>query len=148
MLAHFGLHDACKIGQSWPAAVNLLLNSANRLLHTRSRCFSFRLMELLQTVSLPKRKHQHSWKLEGFISITEARCQQHQPRFINKNPWTEQQLHFVLACLKENPHKPTLSLLCMALLDVVFLCPIAIDFHVGEEEISLLPFASLLLCQS
>lgn len=109
MLVPFGLHDAHKTGQSWPAAVNLLLSSANRLLHTQSRCFSFRLMELLQTISLPKRKHQHSWKLERLISIIEARCQQHQPQFINKNPRTEQQLHFGLACLKEKPHKPTFS---------------------------------------
>lgn len=96
MLIHFGLHDARKIGQSWPAAVNLVLSSANRLLHTPSRCFSFRLMELLQTISLPKRKHQHSWKLEGLISITEARCQEHQQQFINKNPWTEIAFCFTL----------------------------------------------------
>ena len=150
MLIHFGLHDARKIGQSWPAAVNLLLSSANRLLHTPSRCFSFRLMELLQTISFPKRKHQHSWKLEGLISITEVRCQQHQQQFLNKNPWTEHKLHFVLACLKKTNNnkptaKPTLFLLCTALLDVAFLFPIVIDFQVREEEINLLLLAALLL---
>lgn len=123
-----------------------LLSSANRLLHTQSRCFSFRLMELLQTISLPKRKHQHSWKLEGLISIIGARCQQHQPWFINKNPRTEQQLHFGLACLKENPHKPTFSSL-RGPLGCIVLCPTAIDFCVREKEINLLLFASLLLCE-
>lgn len=151
MLIHFGLHDARKIGQSWPAAVNLVLSSANRLLHTPSRCFSFRLMELLQTISLPKRKHQHSWKLEGLISITEARCQEHQQQFINKNPWTE--IAFCFTLFKKKPttkqnkqqNNSKTDTFCSLLLDVAFLFPIVIDFWVREKEINFLLLAVLLL---
>lgn len=63
-------------------------------------------------------------------------------------------MHFVLACLKKNKNttnpkqtaNPKLFLLCMALLDVAFLCPIAIDFWDREEAINLLLLAALLTC--